>query len=105
MFLQSGDGGLYGERKFAFYGFEGFVSQRCFVVLQNRAFQQVTPGTSAALNAWHAVGNTTLNVVSDGTPVSASLPNSLQVTFPSGSGVGFSNEGFWGKSITLRKLL
>ncbi|KAK7678667.1 hypothetical protein QCA50_018248 [Cerrena zonata] len=81
LMFESGDGGLYGE------------------LLQNRAFQQVTAGTAAALNAWHAVGSTTLNVVRDSTPVSASLPNSLQVTFPSGSGVGFSNEGFWGIKI------
>lgn len=54
-------------------------------------------GTSAALNAWHAVGNTTLNVIGDPTPVSSALPNSLQVNFPAGSNVGFSNEGFWGK--------
>ncbi|CAL1709187.1 unnamed protein product [Somion occarium] len=77
--FESGDGGLYGE------------------LLQNRAFQQVTPGTTAALNAWHAVNGATLNVIADSNPVSSSLPNSLQVSFPSGdNAVGFSNEGFWG---------
>lgn len=76
----SGDGGLYGE------------------LLQNRAFQQVTPGTSAALNAWSAVGGASIAVVADPKPVSNSLPNSLQLTIPAGSSgsPGFSNSGFWG---------
>ncbi|KAI0076533.1 glycoside hydrolase family 51 protein [Panus rudis PR-1116 ss-1] len=67
------------------------------LLLQNRAFQQVTPRTSAALNAWHAFNGATLTVIADSQPVSSALPNSLQVQFPSGRGaVGFSNEGFWG---------
>ncbi|OJT01748.1 hypothetical protein TRAPUB_7804 [Trametes pubescens] len=78
--INSGDGGLYAE------------------LLQNRAFQQVTPNTAAALNAWHPISNAGLTVVKDSTPVSAALPNSLQFTVPSGSSgrVGFTNEGFWG---------
>ncbi|KAI1785451.1 glycoside hydrolase family 51 protein [Ganoderma leucocontextum] len=78
--ITSGDGGLYAE------------------LLQNRAFQQVTPNTSAALTAWHALSNAQLTVIADSHPVSNSLPNSLQFSVPSGSsgGVGFTNEGFWG---------
>ncbi|KAI0088820.1 glycoside hydrolase family 51 protein [Irpex rosettiformis] len=76
----SGDGGLYAE------------------LLQNRAFQQVTPNTAAALNAWSAVNGAQLAVISDARPVSSALPNSLQVNFPTGKSgaVGFSNSGFWG---------
>ncbi|KAG9112639.1 hypothetical protein FRC07_007881 [Ceratobasidium sp. 392] len=76
----SGDGGLYAE------------------LLQNRAFQGQTPGTSAALYAWHPLGSTTIAVVNNTTPVSQALPNSLSLTIPyntSGS-VGFTNEGYWG---------
>ncbi|TFK90312.1 glycoside hydrolase family 51 protein [Polyporus arcularius HHB13444] len=76
----SGDGGLYAE------------------LLQNRAFQQVTPNTTAALNAWSALNGAKLAVIADPTPVSKALPNSLQFTVPSGSSgaVGFTNAGFWG---------
>ncbi|KAI9063568.1 glycoside hydrolase family 51 protein [Trametes sanguinea] len=75
-----GDGGLYAE------------------LLQNRAFQQVTPNTAAALNAWHPINNAKLTVIADSNPVSNALPNSLQFSVPTGSSgsVGFSNEGFWG---------
>ncbi|KAH8083330.1 glycoside hydrolase family 51 protein [Cristinia sonorae] len=78
--FESGDGGLYAE------------------LLQNRAFQQVTPNTAAALNAWHPVSGASISVIKDTKPVSAALPNSLQLTIPSGQNgaVGFSNEGFWG---------
>nr|6ZPS_AAA Chain AAA, MgGH51 [Meripilus giganteus]6ZPV_AAA Chain AAA, MgGH51 [Meripilus giganteus]6ZPW_AAA Chain AAA, MgGH51 [Meripilus giganteus]6ZPX_AAA Chain AAA, MgGH51 [Meripilus giganteus]6ZPY_AAA Chain AAA, MgGH51 [Meripilus giganteus]6ZPZ_AAA Chain AAA, MgGH51 [Meripilus giganteus]6ZQ0_AAA Chain AAA, MgGH51 [Meripilus giganteus]6ZQ1_AAA Chain AAA, MgGH51 [Meripilus giganteus] len=76
----SGDGGLYAE------------------LLQNRAFQQVTPNTAAALAAWHPISNAKLAVIQDPSPVSNALPNSLQFSVPSGSSgrVGFTNEGFWG---------
>ncbi|KAH9852567.1 glycoside hydrolase family 51 protein [Lenzites betulinus] len=76
----SGDGGLYAE------------------LLQNRAFQQVTPNTAASLTAWHPISNANLAVVADPSPVSNALPNSLQFSVPSGSTgrVGFTNEGFWG---------
>ncbi|KIP05651.1 glycoside hydrolase family 51 protein [Phlebiopsis gigantea 11061_1 CR5-6] len=77
---RSGDGGIYAE------------------LLQNRAFQQVTPGTSDALTAWSALGGASIAVVSDPKPVSDSLPNSLQFTIPAGttSSPGFSNSGYWG---------
>ncbi|KAG8745044.1 hypothetical protein FRC10_009018 [Ceratobasidium sp. 414] len=61
-----------------------------------------TPGTSAALYAWHPVGSTTIAVVNNTTPVSPALPNSLSLTIPnntSGS-VGFTNEGYWGIGVT-----
>ncbi|KAJ7098378.1 alfa-L-arabinofuranosidase precursor [Mycena epipterygia] len=76
----SGDGGLYAE------------------LLQNRAFQQVTPNTSAALNAWHSINGAALSVVADSVPVSSALPNSLQVKIPTGAKgpVGVGNEGYFG---------
>ncbi|KAJ7089351.1 alfa-L-arabinofuranosidase precursor [Mycena belliarum] len=77
---QSGDGGLYAE------------------LLQNRAFQQVTPNTAAALNAWHSINGASLSVLADPIPVSSALPNSLQVTIPTGitGPVGVGNEGYFG---------
>ncbi|KAF9459124.1 alfa-L-arabinofuranosidase precursor [Collybia nuda] len=82
--LQSGDGGLYAE------------------LLQNRAFQQVTPGTSAALNAWQAVNGATISVIKETVPVSSALPNALHVTIPSGrsGAIGFANTGFFGIKVT-----
>jgi alpha-N-arabinofuranosidase len=78
----SGDGGLYAE------------------LLQNRAFQQVQPNTSAALVGWSPVNGSFINVVADTSPLSAALPNSLALTIPvdAQGDVGFSNEGFWGSS-------
>lgn len=67
-----------------------------FSVLQNRAFQQVTPGTTAALNSWAAVNGGQISVISDASPVSANLRNSLQFVKPSAASAGFSNSGFWG---------
>ncbi|KAG8705329.1 hypothetical protein FRC09_003029 [Ceratobasidium sp. 395] len=80
----SGDGGLYAE------------------LLQNRAFQGQTPGTSAALYAWHPLGSTTIAVVNNTTPASQALPNSLRLTIPSNTSgsVGFTNEGYWGIGVT-----
>ncbi|KAJ7033209.1 alfa-L-arabinofuranosidase precursor [Mycena alexandri] len=82
--ISSGDGGLYAE------------------MLQNRAFQQVTPNTTAALNAWHSVNGAALSVVADPIPVSSALPNSLQVTVPAGTTgpVGVGNEGYFGIKVT-----
>ncbi|KDQ21500.1 glycoside hydrolase family 51 protein [Botryobasidium botryosum FD-172 SS1] len=79
----SGDGGLYAE------------------LLQNRAFQGVTPGTSAALTAWTAVGGGQISVIKDSGPVSSALPNSLQFIVPSTatSSVGFKNTGYWGMKV------
>ncbi|KAF8607097.1 glycoside hydrolase [Ceratobasidium sp. AG-I] len=76
----SGDGGLYAE------------------LLQNRAFQTVTPHTSAALTGWATYQGATIDVTTNTTGVSAALPNSLQVTVPAGStgAVGFQNTGYWG---------
>ncbi|KAI8986908.1 glycoside hydrolase family 51 protein [Trametes punicea] len=78
--VYSGDGGLYAE------------------LLQNRAFQQVSPNTTAALTAWHPINNAQLTVVADPVPVSKALPNSLQFSVPDDltGRVGFSNEGYWG---------
>lgn len=82
----SGDGGLYAE------------------LLQNRAFQQVTPNTSGALTAWHSVNGATLSVIAETVPVSSALPNALHVAIPSGrtGPVGFSNEGYFGIKVTSR---
>ncbi|KAJ7201645.1 alfa-L-arabinofuranosidase precursor [Mycena pura] len=82
--ISSGDGGLYAE------------------LLQNRAFQQVTPNTAAALNAWHSINGAAMAVVADPVPVSSALPNSLQVRVPTGKTgpVGFGNEGYFGIKVT-----
>ncbi|KAF8217818.1 glycoside hydrolase family 51 protein [Mycena galopus ATCC 62051] len=82
--ISSGDGGLYAE------------------LLQNRAFQQVTPNTAAALTPWQSINGAILNVVADTVPVSSALPNSLQVTIPAGTTgpVGVGNEGYWGIKVT-----
>ncbi|KAF9561401.1 arabinofuranosidase [Agrocybe pediades] len=79
----SGDGGLYAE------------------LLQNRAFQMVTPGTTNALAGWQAI-NGNVTVIADQAPVSSALPNSLQLALPPGpnSGVGFMNLGYSGIKIT-----
>ncbi|CEL56035.1 hypothetical protein RSOLAG1IB_07488 [Rhizoctonia solani AG-1 IB] len=76
----SGDGGLYGE------------------LLQNRAFQAISPHTSEALTAWSAYQGATIDVTNSTTGVSAALPNSLQVAVPAGAtgSVGFQNSGYWG---------
>ncbi|KAL4267014.1 glycosyl hydrolase 51 family protein [Pleurotus pulmonarius] len=81
--ISSGDGGLYAE------------------LLQNRAFQQVTPNTAAALNAWSAINGGQISVVADSVPVSNSLPNSLRFNVPTGSTgqVGFANSGFFGMKV------
>ncbi|KZT10497.1 glycoside hydrolase family 51 protein [Laetiporus sulphureus 93-53] len=81
--FESGDGGLYAE------------------LLQNRAFQQVTPDTSDALEPWEAVNGANITVIADSDPVSPALPNSLQFTVPSSASgsVGFSNEGYWGINV------
>ncbi|CAA7268506.1 unnamed protein product [Cyclocybe aegerita] len=82
--ISSGDGGLYAE------------------LLRNRAFQKVTPGTSAALVGWQAVNGATISVVAEGTPVSAALPNALRLTIPSGrtGAVGVANTGYFGIKVT-----
>ncbi|EIW86286.1 glycoside hydrolase family 51 protein [Coniophora puteana RWD-64-598 SS2] len=81
--INGGDGGLYAE------------------LLQNRAFQQVTPGDATALYAWAAVNGGNITVIADSDPVSSALPNSLQLTIPSGASgsVGFGNEGYYGINV------
>ncbi|KAF9019059.1 glycoside hydrolase family 51 protein [Hymenopellis radicata] len=81
---QSGDGGLYAE------------------LLQNRAFQKVTPGTTAALSAWTSIGSANLTVIADPTPVSDALPNALQVVIPTGlsTAVGAANTGYAGLNVS-----
>ncbi|KAF8137028.1 glycoside hydrolase family 51 protein [Boletus edulis] len=78
--INSGDGGIYAE------------------LLQNRAFQQVTPNTTAALYAWSAINGARINVIADPSPISSALPNSLQLIIPQGTSgqVGFGNEGYYG---------
>jgi len=68
-------------------------------VLQNRAFQQVTPGTDAALAGWQAINAACISVIKERVPVSAALPNAMQLVIPSGrsGAVGFANTGYYGK--------
>jgi len=67
-------------------------------VLQNRAFQLVTPGSSGALNSWSAINGATISVIRESTPISTALPNALHVVIPTGrsGGVGFANAGYSG---------
>ncbi|KAF8204203.1 glycoside hydrolase [Mycena galopus ATCC 62051] len=76
----SGDGGIYAE------------------LLQNRAFQQVIPGTQNALTAWQPFNGARLSVTSKTSGVSPSLPNSLEVQIPAvvSGPIGFENTGYWG---------
>ncbi|KAG1802221.1 glycoside hydrolase family 51 protein, partial [Suillus plorans] len=80
---QYGDGGIYAE------------------LLQNRAFQQVKPNVIDALFGWAPINGTSINVIADPIPLSGALPNSLELTIPSGSSgqVGFGNEGYWGINV------
>ncbi|CAK5283023.1 unnamed protein product [Mycena citricolor] len=81
---QSGDGGLYAE------------------LLQNRAFQQVTPGSPASLTAWAGLNNDSqIVVVAPDVPVSSALPNALALTTTSGttSAVGITNSGYFGINV------
>ncbi|PPR04586.1 hypothetical protein CVT24_012014 [Panaeolus cyanescens] len=82
--ISSGDGGLYAE------------------LLKNRAFQKVTPGTSAALSNWAAINGASISVIADTPALSSALPNSLSLVIPSGKTgpVGFSNSGFSGIKVT-----
>ncbi|KAG2032079.1 glycoside hydrolase family 51 protein [Suillus americanus] len=71
------------------------------LLLQNRAFQQVKPNTIDARYGWAAINGASINVIADPIPLSDALPNSLELTIPSGSSVqaGFSNEGYWGINV------
>ncbi|GBE87654.1 Probable alpha-L-arabinofuranosidase [Sparassis crispa] len=70
-------------------------------MLSNRAFQQVTPNTTTALEPWQSINSAVLNVIADSAPVSSALPNSLQLTIPAGvsGAVGFANPGYWGINV------
>ncbi|PFH50482.1 glycoside hydrolase family 51 protein [Amanita thiersii Skay4041] len=83
-FWQSGDGGLYAE------------------LLQNRAFQQVTPGSSSALTGWQSLNGGLISVIRETVPVSSALPNALHLSIPSGrqGSVGFANTGYFGIKVT-----
>ncbi|KAF9003408.1 arabinofuranosidase [Cyathus striatus] len=72
--FESGDGGLYAE------------------LLQNRAFQLVSPGSSSALVGWQAINGGSISP----------LPNALKLTVPAGKsgGVGFANTGYSGIKVT-----
>ena len=64
-------------------------------------------GTSSALKAWSAVNGAQISVVSNTSPLSSALPNSLQIVVPKGSSgaVGAANTGFWGKFSALKRCL
>ncbi|KAG2143080.1 glycoside hydrolase family 51 protein [Suillus clintonianus] len=68
---QSGDGGIYAEY------------------------------TDAALFAWAPINGANIKVIADPTPLSDALPNSLELTIPTGASgqVGFGNEGYWGINV------
>ncbi|KAG1835935.1 glycoside hydrolase family 51 protein [Suillus subalutaceus] len=57
--------------------------------------------TIDALYGWAAINGASINVIADPIPLSDALPNSLELTIPSGSSiqVGFSNEGYWGINV------
>jgi alpha-N-arabinofuranosidase len=67
-------------------------------VLQNRAFQLVTPGSAGATYAWAPIGSASIAVVADPQPVSAALPNSLALSIPADASgaLGVGNAGYWG---------
>ncbi|KAG1766667.1 glycoside hydrolase family 51 protein [Suillus occidentalis] len=54
--------------------------------------------TIEALSGWAPINGTSINVIADPVPLSDALPNSLELTIPSGSSgqVGFGNAGYWG---------
>ncbi|KAJ5675272.1 uncharacterized protein N7477_005206 [Penicillium maclennaniae] len=77
-----GEGGLYAE------------------LIRNRAFQGSTTYPSS-LDAWTAVGDSTLSIHNLTSPLSSALPTSVRV---SGKGtVGLSNDGFWGIDVRPQK--
>ncbi|KAJ5131575.1 Glycoside hydrolase superfamily [Penicillium bovifimosum] len=77
-----GEGGLYAE------------------LIRNRAFQGSTKYPSS-LDAWSAVGRSSLSLQTLADPLSTALPNSVNVK---GTGiVGLANEGFWGIDVRPQK--
>lgn len=69
-------------------------------MIRNRAFQGSTTYPSS-LDAWTAVGDSTLSLQNLSNPLSSALPTSVEVA---GKGtVGLSNEGFWGIDVRPQK--
>lgn len=62
------------------------------LVLRNRAFQKVTPGTTDALTPWASVGKSTISVIADSPAISSALPNALKLSV-SAANAGVSNSG------------
>lgn len=62
------------------------------IVLRNRAFQKVTPGTTDALTPWVPVGKSTISVIADSPAISSALPNALKLVV-SAANAGVSNSG------------
>ncbi|KAK3690512.1 glycoside hydrolase superfamily [Podospora appendiculata] len=83
----SGDGGIYAE------------------LISNRAFQGSAEFPSS-LESWSAVNNATLTLKKLNTPLSAALPNSLNVAAGTGTKkgakVGFANAGYWGMDVRVQ---
>ncbi|KAK3905544.1 glycoside hydrolase superfamily [Staphylotrichum tortipilum] len=80
----SGDGGIYAE------------------LIQNRAFQ-ATEQYPVSLDSWLSVNGAKLAVKQLTKPLSAALPNSLNVVPGSGKKTGFANTGFWGMDVKVQK--
>jgi len=69
-------------------------------LIRNRAFQGSTTYPSS-LDAWTAVGDSTLSLHNLSDPLSSALPTSVKV---SGTGIaGLVNEGFWGIDVRPQK--
>ncbi|KKK21748.1 alpha-L-arabinofuranosidase A [Aspergillus ochraceoroseus] len=78
-----GEGGLYAE------------------LIRNRAFQGSTTYPSN-LDAWVAVGGTTLSLKNLSNPLSSALPTSLNAKGKMGK-AGFTNLGWWGLAVSTQK--
>ncbi|KAF7291896.1 Alpha-L-AF-C domain-containing protein [Mycena indigotica] len=68
------------------------------IALFNKLPQHCNKDTTAALNAWLPIGESSINVVADPSPLSSALPNSLVLVIPPNvkRDVGFANTGYWG---------
>jgi alpha-N-arabinofuranosidase len=67
---------------------------------------EINLDTVEALFGWAPIKGASINVIADPVPLSDALPNSLELTIPSGSSgqVGFGNTGYWGMSNQSRDL-
>lgn len=71
-------------------------------MLRNRALQAKNPLDPKkqidALEAWRSIGGVKLKAVelSKANPLSAALPNALEVTIPAGQTGAILNSGYWG---------